>query len=97
MLVAKLDFLQYIAVRSFSNNVGARIKTFWRSKLTGKEGSHEEHGDHKPKQDVIKKDKKKVEPIDGRMPNASGMCPDWRLKCHRVESVEPMQSSLTFL
>lgn len=72
MLVAKLDFLQYIAVRSFSNNVGARLKAWWRSKLTGQESSHEEHRGQKPKQDVIQKEEKKVRPVDGRMPNASG-------------------------
>lgn len=72
MLVAKLDFLQYIAVRSFSNNVGARLKTWWRSKVNGEDSSPEEHRDKRPKQDVIQKDEKKVQPVDGRMPNAAG-------------------------
>ena len=72
MLVAKLDFLQYIAVRSFSNNVGARLKTWWRSKVTGQESSHGEHKNNKPKQDVIQKKEKKVQPLGGRMPNAAG-------------------------
>lgn len=72
MLVAKLDFLQYIAVRSFSSNVGARLKAFWRRQIKGEDPNEIDQGKKKPRQDGISKERKKVEVHDGRMPNAAG-------------------------
>lgn len=72
MLVAKLDFLQYIAVRSFSNNIGARLKALWKSRVKGEDVHEGGEGEKNPKQDVISKDEKKVQPMGGRMPNAAG-------------------------
>ena len=31
MLIAKLDYLQYIVVRGFVSNIGVRSKALWRS------------------------------------------------------------------
>ena len=86
MLVAKLDFLQYIAVRSFSNNVGARLKELWRRRVNGATPAPARKDDKKQKQDVV--EKKKVEPIGGRMPNASGQS----ALTHQVSNQLPVMS-----
>lgn len=70
MLVAKLDFLQYIVVRAVSSNAGAWLKSVWARQVMG-EAPHPE-ADISQTQDVIQKGKGKVQPLEGRMPNASG-------------------------
>ena len=41
MLIAKLDYLQYIVVRGFVSNIGARSKALWRSIRSAKQAKQE--------------------------------------------------------
>ncbi len=68
MLVAKLDLAQYIAVRSFAKFLGSKFQEFWRGVRRPQDGRF---GGVSDKVD-INGVKSKVEPVDGRMPNASG-------------------------
>lgn len=76
MLVAKLDYLQYVAVRSVTNILGAKGKSFWRDRFGSSKAKASSKGESpEKKEDNINAEDKKVEPADGRMPNASGRRP----------------------
>lgn len=64
MLVAKLDYLQYIVVRSVTSNVVAIIKRGW-SAVSGRKKLQS----GKDKVDVSEKS---LKPESGRMPNTAG-------------------------
>ena len=73
MLVAKLDYLQYIAVTSVSNILGARLKAWWRDRVgSSKANPLREERKYENQEDQIELQDKTVNPVDGRMPNAAG-------------------------
>jgi len=87
MLVAKLDLAQYIAVRSGVQFLGSKFQGFLRKIKqqpygghAGEETSSTGRGGESSGDVVdVKGAKMKVEPVNGRMPNASGRFPRPRM------------------